>query len=161
MTLTLRHFARLKNRRRDSSSSSLSQRPWLQSNSHELNRRTRLYSLLTDSNQRVACQLLDGRPFMRRKIQTWSSSSRFGEDSLRFPWGVSFRECRIYCARFWSSKHTIKEILQRELWLRGFSRRCVPHSFSEAQKAGRTAMTHDPLSIIYLKTDYFFSDYDR
>jgi hypothetical protein len=59
MTINLHHFARWKNRSRDSSSSSPSQRPWLQGNSHKLNNRTRLYSLLTDSNQRMACPLRD------------------------------------------------------------------------------------------------------
>jgi hypothetical protein len=55
------------------------------------------------------------------------------------------------------SKHTIKEILQRELGLWRFSRRYVLYSHLEAQKADRPAMADDLLSVLYHQVDYSFS----
>jgi hypothetical protein len=58
---------------------------------------------------------------------------------------------------FGQSKHIIKEILQQELWLRRFSRRCVPHSVLEAEEADRIAMINDPLSVLHRQANYWFS----
>jgi hypothetical protein len=58
---------------------------------------------------------------------------------------------------FGQSKHTIKEILQWELGPWRFSRRLMPHSLSEAQKADRTAMANDLLSVLHSQVDYSFS----
>jgi hypothetical protein len=75
----------------------LSQRPELHKKSQKINRRTRLYVLLADSNHRVTCPLRNGPSFVRRSIQASSSSSRFWEGFLRLPWGVSLCDCRNYC----------------------------------------------------------------
>jgi hypothetical protein len=59
--------------------------------------RARFYSFLTKSSQRVTCPLPDGRPLMPRRIQGQTSASCFGKGSYHFPWGVSVRECSLYC----------------------------------------------------------------
>jgi hypothetical protein len=58
---------------------------------------------------------------------------------------------------FGKSKHTIKEILQWELGPWRFFRMLVPHSLSKAQKADRTAMANDLLSVLHSQVDYSFS----
>jgi hypothetical protein len=69
-----------------------------------------------------------------------------------FPFAIA----ELIAQDFGQSRHVIKEIIQPELWLWRFSRRCVPHSLSEAQKTGRAAMTNDPLSVLHHKVDYSF-----
>jgi hypothetical protein len=68
-----------------------------------------------------------------------------------------FTTARVIAQHFNQSKYTIKEILQRELGLRRFSRRWVSHSVSEAQKADRTAMTIDMSSVLYQQANHSFS----
>jgi hypothetical protein len=94
--------------------------------------------------------------FMRRSIQAESYSSRFEEGSSDFFEEFPFAIAGIIAQYFGWSKHTIKEILQQELGLRRFSRRCVPHLPLEVQKVDRRAMTNDLLSILHRQADYSF-----
>jgi hypothetical protein len=96
----------------------LSQSLWLQAKSHRINRRTRLSTLLVASSRRVAWLLRDGRTFMRRPIQAMSSSPGFAEGPVRFPWGISFCDCRSSWGTLRSPKANNQNDLPAGAWAR-------------------------------------------
>jgi hypothetical protein len=59
-----------------------------------------------------------------------------------------FASARIIAKHFLTTASIVKEILQRELRMRKFSRRWAPHSSSDAQKVARVEATKETLSIL-------------
>jgi hypothetical protein len=59
-----------------------------------------------------------------------------------------FASARIIAKRFLTTASLAKEILQRELGTRTFSRRWVPHSLSDAQKVARVEAAKEMLRIL-------------
>jgi hypothetical protein len=140
----------------------LPRKHWLRNNSQKNNHHTRIYSLFIVSNQRVTCPLQSGRLFMRRQIQTWLSSSRFGKGSLRFPWRVSFCDYKNYCATLQS----VEADNQRNHPMRALAEEILPkvgttfalrHSKSQSDGNGNWPVEHPPLP----SGLFFFSDCDR
>jgi hypothetical protein len=80
----------------------LFQRPWPQRNSQTIDRRIRPSSLRIDLNQKITGPLQDGRPVQAKRNSDLVVLLTFGEDSLRFPWRISFRNYRSHCATFQS-----------------------------------------------------------
>jgi hypothetical protein len=70
----------------------------------------------------------------------------------QFPFTIA----EIIAKNFGQSKNMIKEILQRELGLRRFSRRWILYSLSEAQKTDRITIAIDPLNILHRQANHFF-----
>jgi histone-lysine N-methyltransferase SETMAR len=68
-----------------------------------------------------------------------------------------FASAGVIAQYFNQSKTTIKEILDRELGLRRFSRRWVPHSLSPAQKVDRMQMSFDLLTLLHEQEKFSFS----
>jgi hypothetical protein len=67
-----------------------------------------------------------------------------------------FASAGVIAEHFGQSKHIIKEILERELGLRRFSRKWVPHSLSDLQKADRKQMAINLLAILRRQAVLFF-----
>jgi hypothetical protein len=59
-----------------------------------------------------------------------------------------FASARAIAQHFLTTVPTIKNILQRELGMRQFSRRCVPHFLSPAQKVGRDEASKTILRVL-------------
>jgi hypothetical protein len=59
-----------------------------------------------------------------------------------------FATAGIFMQSFSQSKYTIKDFLQRGLELRKFSRKWVPHSFSDSQKAHCANKANEILAVL-------------
>jgi hypothetical protein len=59
-----------------------------------------------------------------------------------------FASAGMITKHFLVNPHTVKEILQRELGMRKFSRRWVPHSLTSAQKVARVDASIEMLRIL-------------
>jgi len=67
-----------------------------------------------------------------------------------------FASARIMAEHFNLSHPTVKEILQREMGLRKFTRRWVPHLLTPSQKAERVDAANRMLEVLELKRSDFF-----
>jgi hypothetical protein len=61
---------------------------------------------------------------------------------------VPFASARIIAKHFLTTASTVKEILQKELAMRQFSRRWVPHSLSDPQNVARVEAAKEMLRIL-------------
>jgi hypothetical protein len=68
-----------------------------------------------------------------------------------------FANVSLIAQYFGLSKPTIKDIIERELGLRRFSRKWLPHSLSESQKADRVAMATNLLNLLREQAQFSFS----
>jgi hypothetical protein len=59
-----------------------------------------------------------------------------------------FASARVIAQHFLTTVPTIKDIIQRELWMRKFSWRWVPHFLSPAQKAARVEASKTILRVL-------------
>jgi hypothetical protein len=77
-----------------------------------------------------------------------STTLDFGAQLEAFLQKYPFASARIITKHFLVNPHTVKEILQRELGMRIFSRRWVPHSLTSAQRVARVDPSIEMLRIL-------------
>jgi hypothetical protein len=80
-----------------------------------------------------------------------------GEPLAEFLEQFPFASAGSIAEHFGLSKPTIREIIERELGLRRFSRRWVPHSLSDSQKADRMTMAISMLGVLNRQAAFSFS----
>jgi hypothetical protein len=122
--------------------------PLPRENPQEIMQRPWLYCIFSISSQELVYTLYGGRLNMYRSIEGRSPSPCVGDGFEPVPWSVSFCKSRAICSTLWWIKHPIKEIVNRELGSRKFSRLWVPHSLSDSQKLDRIRKARHMLDIL-------------
>jgi hypothetical protein len=91
------------------------------------------------------------------QMRTGRPDHRLGTELSQFLQEFPFATARQLGKHFNESKNTIKATFERELWLRKFSRRWVPHSLSESQKVDRIRKARHMLDFLQEQTDKSFN----
>jgi hypothetical protein len=85
---------------------------------------------------------------MSRLIKAWSPLHVLRKPLSDFPEEFPFASAGVIAQHFDLFQSPIKDIIERELGLRQFSRRWLPHSLSESEKAHRVATASDLLTLL-------------
>jgi hypothetical protein len=105
----------------------------------------------------VAFPPRERRFFTSRPIQGWLPLHVLGKPFSDFFEVFPFAILGLIAQHFDLSKSAIKNIIERELGRRRFSRRWLRHSLSESQKADRVPIASDFLTLLRRQARFSFS----
>jgi hypothetical protein len=90
----------------------------------------------------------NGDLFCKDMLRLWRPLLNLEPQLRTFLEQSSFASARVIGQHFLMTISTIRDILQRQLEMKGFSRRWVPHVLSSAQKAARLEASKEMLRIL-------------
>jgi hypothetical protein len=125
----------------------VAERMGIEKDSSEADEHTRGRCLLAVSDQNLVSEVQNRRSSFNDLPRAARPPLTSGPQAEAFLQKYPFASARIIAKRFLRAASAVKEIIQRELGMRRFSRRWVPHSMSDAQKVARVEAAKEMLKI--------------